>query len=289
MAYAQQLSLPLLAIVASSRSWGAARAQFDEYEDGCSYKLLPGTATEGESRLVRDGEALLEEAFMLTGEYSRLPDEEAQQINVGHEAGCAPSTYVSMPVDDIYWHPGFAVGPGSRVLDLGAGPGRPTMRAVLFHGAEVGLGVELSRTRVRAGCLALSKLSELLSDPSQRPRDLSGGKIELRIGDVLTAHVASATHVVIFATCFPPNVTTSLQDKLLQELPEGARIFLAGDKGHWRSGLAGTHDRRGWQMLQSSAADGDGEDDILKRLWRVSSGSGERIPVKATRQVDQEL
>ena len=64
-----------------------------------------------------------------------------------------------MPVDTIFEHPAFAFQPTDKLIDLGAGVGKPTALAVLEYGAASGIGVELSPTRFHAGCEALGRLA----------------------------------------------------------------------------------------------------------------------------------
>jgi len=147
------------------------------------------------------------------------------------------------------------------VHDLGAGLGRPTLRAVLLHGASAGVGVELSATRWRSGCTALRQLDRRLAMPAARPQSLSPARVELHLGDALGADVSDATHVLFFATCFPAEMLRWMQKKLLEELPSGARIFCAGSRGLWPSRLEAAAGR--------ALVQGDLEDDILQRVWSI--------------------
>lgn len=203
---------------------------------------------------------------------------------------CAPSTYLSLPVDDVLTHQDFGLVPGaSRVYDLGAGLGKTILRAVLLHGAAAGVGIELSETRWRAGCGALLQLDMLLGDPALRPRNRPAATVELRLGDALRADVdvTAATHVLLFATCFPGAVLEDLQSKLLRELPGGARIFCVGDRGIWHGRMELLEDNDGLTEGQASSpqqqqrhmvrlseegAGAEDDADIRMRLWRVDVG-----------------
>mmetsp|Transcript_14881 Transcript_14881/g.42706 ORF Transcript_14881/g.42706 Transcript_14881/m.42706 type:complete len:278 (+) Transcript_14881:36-869(+) len=261
------LLLPSLALAGAALP--GAWAHYEETSTSCSFTLRPGTAPK--SWTEEEVEALLKDAFAFTTEFRSLPLNEAQQINApalanANASSCLPSTYVPLPVDEVLSHPGFG-GMGAVVHDLGAGLGRPTLRAVLLHGASAGVGVELSSTRWREGCSALRTLGRRLAGAAERPRDRPTARVELRLGDALLADVSGATRVLLFATCFPAEVVQTLQRKLLEELPDGARVFCAGSRGLWASRLeaeatAGRHRRRA--MLR-----GDPDDDILQRVWTV--------------------
>jgi len=224
---------------------------------------------------------MLNDAFAFSEEFRQLPAAEVEEIDEparssANASACAPSTYVPLPVDEVLLHPGFGVRPGggAAVHDLGAGLGRPTLRAVLLHGASAGVGVELSASRWRAGCSALRRLDVLLSSPSRRPRGRPLARAELHLGDALRADVSGATHVLLFATCFPAETLRALQQKLLEELPRGARVFCAGSRGLWPRRLEAAPGVGGGE--RRAMVQGDPDDDILQRVWSVvEDGSAE--------------
>ena len=202
-------------------------------------------------------------------------DEEAAEAEV-----CAPSTLVSLPVDDVYRHAAFAVGPSDVVVDLGAGVGLPGARAVAVHGAKGAVGIELSATRVAQGCAALRRLAATLAaelPPEEAAEDDDDeGKIELRVGDVREADVGGASRVLLFATCFPRPMAAALQRRLAEELPDDARVFAVEARG-WRDGLAvggggggGAAARRLERVRGGDVLEAD--DDVAERVWRVVSG-----------------
>lgn len=271
--------------------WPArAAVGYSESEGACRLLLDAGAIP---SR-VDEVEAMLKKAFAFTGEFEPLPAGEAELINAaakGAQKGapktpsCKPSTYLSLPVDEVFAHSAFALQPGrSRVYDLGAGLGRPVLRAVLIGGAAAGVGVEVSATRWRAGCRALRQLSWLLAAsprPTRQPRE---ALVELRLGDALEANVSDATHVLLFATCFPPEPLAALQRKLLRELPDGGRIFCVGDREVWLPELQGVPPAEGRRMLQvavpkvplAAAVGGKEEEEdveISRRVWRIEGAA----------------
>ena len=200
-------------------------------------------------------------------------DEEAAEAEV-----CAPSTLVSLPVDDVYRHAAFAVGPSDVVIDLGAGVGLPGARAVAVHGAKGAVGIELSATRVAQGCAALRRLAATLA--AELPPEVAAeddddeGKIELRVGDVRDADVGGASRVLLFATCFPRPMAAALQRRLAEELPDDARVFAVEARG-WRDGLAvgGGGDGAAARRLERvRGGDVLEADDVAERVWRVVSG-----------------
>lgn len=266
-----------------------ARGGYSEADDRCRFTLWPGSAP-GAGAL-EDIPALLKGAFAFTQEFERLPPEEVEAIDRPADRGediegaakCKPSTFLSLPVEDILRHKDFDVRPNRSplVLDLGAGFGRPLLEAVLAHGAGEGLGVELSPTRWRKGCAALRQLDHMLARPERRPANRTAS-VELRLGDALQADVAGASHVLLFGTCFPAPVLEGLQRKLLTELPAGARVACIGDRGVWRDELEleleeadgpleASHGRRGGggrrslSRLQAEAPD----DDLRQRFWHL--------------------
>merc|ERR1712203_224068 len=135
-------------------------------------------------------------------------------------------------------------------------------------------------TRWRAGCRALKSLALSLSVPKLRPKSWAGATIELRLGDALAKNVdvSSATHVLLFATCFPGLPLMQLQDKLLRDLANGVRVFCAGDRGIWKGSLVTSlresspmsEHRQVRRMSRLSGIIGEDDDDILRRLWRIN-------------------
>eukprot|EP00927_Polykrikos_kofoidii_P057893 TRINITY_DN52123_c0_g1_i1.p1 TRINITY_DN52123_c0_g1~~TRINITY_DN52123_c0_g1_i1.p1 ORF type:complete len:364 (-),score=64.74 TRINITY_DN52123_c0_g1_i1:52-1041(-) len=275
-----------------------ARAHYEENKDSCSFTLRPGTAMD--DGLLSNVDGLLGRVFAFSREFEALSAEEERQFdNVAKikldvpqadqalvnssKTACKPSTYLAMPVDDILAHQGFALGRTSRLCDLGAGMGRPLLRAALKYPGLHAVGVELSDTRWRSGCNALRQLSMILHRPVSRPRNRLLGKVELRRGDLMQADVADATHIFVFGTCFPTEMMVALQWKLLRELPHDARVFCAGDRGLWRSRLeteesvdAGSFSPAGQRRFRGFDACTESEDgracvhdDIARRLWRL--------------------
>ena len=144
------------------------------------------------------------------------------------------------PVDDVYRHAAFAVGPSDVVVDLGAGVGLPA-RAPSPSTARRARWASSSGDARRAGCAALRRLAATLAaalPPEEaEEEDDDEGKIELRVGDVRDADVGGASRVLLFATCFPRPMAAALQRRLAEELPDDARVFAVEAKG-WRDGLA---------------------------------------------------
>mmetsp|Transcript_100130 Transcript_100130/g.278620 ORF Transcript_100130/g.278620 Transcript_100130/m.278620 type:complete len:288 (+) Transcript_100130:82-945(+) len=262
-----------LATGASLLAAGASAA-FSQTASSCSLVLEPGLADEADPAQW-DAEVVISRGFALTSEFAELPAEELEGINSAAGSGdarCQPSTYLSLPVGDVYAHDAFRIDGASRVFDLGAGFGRPLLRAVLAHGARSGVGVELSETRWRSSCVALRHMDFLLSQPMSRPGRDRPSVVELRWGDALEADLTGATHVVLFATCMPSGVVQRLQSKLVDELLVGARVFCVGDRGHWRSelpepGAAASIPRK--VLRQATPANGE-EDDISHMVWGVA-------------------
>eukprot|EP01062_Namystynia_karyoxenos_P022472 TRINITY_DN18632_c0_g1_i2.p1 TRINITY_DN18632_c0_g1~~TRINITY_DN18632_c0_g1_i2.p1 ORF type:complete len:266 (+),score=71.58 TRINITY_DN18632_c0_g1_i2:73-870(+) len=227
-----------------------------------------------------EADRLLEAAFDGISGFDPLAPEEHARID-GAARGtadsdrCPASTYLELPVDDVFAHPSFRVSRGSSLADLGAGVGKPPLRAVLAHGAAEGVGVELSRQRWQAGCAALERLGGLLRAAPQLEAGGPRRRVTLIRGDLLSADVSATTHVVAFATCFPSAVVSRLQRKLLEEMPVGGLIFVAGHGGFWDPTLY----IRGRYMRQLGAAAGSrgGEDDILRRIWRVSTEADDTL------------
>mmetsp|Transcript_119324 Transcript_119324/g.337547 ORF Transcript_119324/g.337547 Transcript_119324/m.337547 type:complete len:300 (-) Transcript_119324:131-1030(-) len=260
-----------------------AHATYQESGRACSLIVHPGTA-EGLGAL-QDSGVLLEWAFSQVDEFRPVPTAErlhidAPALNVTDASTCKPSTYLSIPIGEVLEHQGFGFGPSAHVHDLGAGFGRPVMQAVLAHGAAAGLGVELSETRWRTGCDALRRLDFLLAKASRRPKNMSVAVVELRRGDMLDADVSDATHVFIFATCFPASVVVALQEKLMRELPLGARVFCVGERGLWPSRLQAASARGSMvrRMLRADVLEHrlqgyHEDDDIMRNIWRVDAAN----------------
>lgn len=252
----------------------AAGAYAEPGGRSCLFTLSPGNAPDWGSLADIDG--LMRSAFALATEFQSLPMVESFAIDSvaatadSEVRSCLPSTYLSLPVDEILAHPGFAAGPSSHLVDLGAGLGKPTLRAALLQRASKAVGVELSKSRWEQGCAALRVLSSLLEHPSTRPRDIQAATVELQLGDILEADVVSATHIFIFGTCFPGQLLRALQKQLLQDLPLGAKVFAAGVEGIWQNL---THDMSGAKGMMRAVDITEGEDDIMYRVWQVIGGS----------------
>jgi len=106
-----------------------------------------------------------------------------------------------------------AVGPGDRVVDLGAGTGAIVFRAAREHGATV-LGVEVEPVRV-----LILRLRRRFGGPAER--------VSIRWGNLYGTDLTKASVV----TCFLwPGAMEKLRPKFEAELPNGARVV-----SHWHS------------------------------------------------------
>lgn len=112
---------------------------------------------------------------------------------------------------------------GGVFVDLGSGLGKMVLAAALPGVFSECRGVEilpeLHESAVKARGALLSDLAGRgLPPPSE---------VSLRCGDMLREEsVADADVVFVFATCFPPEVMSSLETKLSEEMRRGARLVL---------------------------------------------------------------
>merc|ERR1712224_907821 len=74
--------------------------------------------------------------------------------------------------------------------------------------------------------------------------------IELRLGDVVEADLSEATRIVMFATCFPARVSEVLQYRMAEQLPDGARVFVAGSQGSWQRRIVSNSSKFGGRVLE---------------------------------------
>lgn len=168
-----------------------------------------------------------------------------------------------MPVDTIFEHPAFAFQPTDKLIDLGAGVGKPTALAVLEYGAASGIGVELSPTRFHAGCEALGRLAAAVT-VAEDVADDELVTIELQLGDVLAASLAGTARVLIFATCFPGGLQDQLKQKLATELNAGAKVFAAGTTT-WDANISAV----GPGCASLVRGGSDAGTDVQSKVWEV--------------------
>lgn len=169
-----------------------------------------------------------------------------------------------MPVDTIFEHPAFAFQPTDKLIDLGAGVGKPTALAVLEFGAAEGIGVELSPTRFQAGCEALGRLAAAVT-VAENAADDDLVTIELQLGDVLSASLAETDRVILFATCFPGGLQDELKLKLATELKAGAKVFAAGTTT-WGANFTAAGPGCAASLVRGGS---DGGADVESKVWEA--------------------
>ncbi len=217
---------------------------FSSDATGCRL-VLPSTwnVSSSSPRLIAD-------SFGASRKRSELPLHERQLLDgqfdafSGDEHVCAPSTYAALPAASIFRHVSFGITAADHVLDIGAGDGLLGATAVLQFGAASATGIELSASRVADGCAALARLSGSIraAPPSPEPLTAPERFIELRVGDARTASFGAEapSRVVMYATCFPRDLSVALQVRLASELEVGARVLAAGARG-WQAKLHAVH------------------------------------------------
>lgn len=99
-------------------------------------------------------------------------------------------------------------GPGDFVIDLGSGDGRLVLAAVTRFGVRGGVGVDLDPHLVRH---ANEKAQEAGVT----------GRAQFYVRDLFETDIRGATVVTVYLL---PGIMGKLQDKLLAELPAGARV-----------------------------------------------------------------
>ena len=81
-------------------------------------------------------------------------------------------------------------------------------------------------------CEALRRLKEVVQHQQCglicQQRVQKSGRIEFFHQNMLDADVSSAMRLTVFGTCYTPAVKAAVLQKLLRELPTGARIYLPG-------------------------------------------------------------
>eukprot|EP00747_Dinoflagellata_sp_TGD_P122334 gnl/TRDRNA2_/TRDRNA2_173603_c0_seq1.p1 gnl/TRDRNA2_/TRDRNA2_173603_c0~~gnl/TRDRNA2_/TRDRNA2_173603_c0_seq1.p1 ORF type:complete len:300 (-),score=54.34 gnl/TRDRNA2_/TRDRNA2_173603_c0_seq1:55-954(-) len=164
--------------------------------------------------------------------YMTLPEEELANLNVNFtESGdrrCKPATFGELDSVKIFKNEGFHLGEEDYFMDLGSGVGKAVIHASLLFNASVSVGVELSEARFRESCRALARLEAILRSASCgdrcRERIRRPGRIEMRRANVLDTDLSNVTAIMMYSNCFPTEVQTQLQRKLILEPPLGARV-----------------------------------------------------------------
>jgi hypothetical protein len=117
--------------------------------------------------------------------------------------------YVPTPwviVDEIMRLAG--IGPDDFVVDLGSGDGRLVLTAVTRYKAKGGFGVDIEPSLVAQANEAARKASV-------------GDRVQFFVRDLFATQVSNASVVTLYLL---PTSVPKLQDRLLAELPAGARV-----------------------------------------------------------------
>eukprot|EP00747_Dinoflagellata_sp_TGD_P034099 gnl/TRDRNA2_/TRDRNA2_137056_c1_seq1.p1 gnl/TRDRNA2_/TRDRNA2_137056_c1~~gnl/TRDRNA2_/TRDRNA2_137056_c1_seq1.p1 ORF type:complete len:285 (+),score=38.12 gnl/TRDRNA2_/TRDRNA2_137056_c1_seq1:36-890(+) len=217
------------------------------YANKCHVSWPKGLSTTDPGGAVADSKVFLKTLF--NGIAGTISEEEKKTIDEACQAEtsdvkCAPSTYGERTVEDLWNNPRFEFGPGSVFVDIGAGIGKIVLDAVLLRNASRGIGIEVSAERHEKACTAMDRWRAMLpgtaheggssDSPSvcgaECSRRLSYGAGEITslkasaLDPESIAVLREATHVLIFATCFPQGLLADLERTLLQELPAGAIV-----------------------------------------------------------------
>lgn len=172
-----------------------------------------------------------EHELIAAGAEVTLPKEEEAAIDAGWDGdNCAPSTY-----GESGQHLGldaFGLGEGSVFVDIGAGVGQAVLKAVLVHHATRGIGIEISASRHAFACKAYDKwasLPQALCGTECARRLQKPGTLEAiqasALDEEALAPLKEATHVFVYALCFPNALAKALEIALLERLPSKALVY----------------------------------------------------------------
>jgi hypothetical protein len=222
----------------ASTPWSMETCQFSLPAPAILEDMLPGS-----SALADEWKGFLDQLYPSgTRADSEVPTEERIPLDVNDSSArsCSPSTFGELPSEHIFGSSEFALSASDSLVDLGSGLGQQVISGVLFSNASRGLGIELSKSRFVQSCAALDRLGSVLQSGACRERCRSrsakSGRIEMRHANLLDIDLSGFTAVLMYSTCFPMSVMSELQQKLLRELPLGARVLTTATIG-WSSRL----------------------------------------------------
>lgn len=117
-----------------------------------------------------------------------------------------------------------------NLVDLGSGLGRFIVDAALFANVHHAVGVELSPTRFSESCNALSEVKQKITS-HQMTNSWRMSRHESHVSflreDILSLDngvLGDADVVYVSSMCFRPALLAKIHEKLVQDLPAGARV-----------------------------------------------------------------